>query len=129
MTLEFTGKEICDSYPGESEAFAISATDGKKLLVLKFAITNTSEQETKVDLLSTQTKYRIAVDGERSKKALTTMLPYDMAFYVDTLSAGSSAETVLITEVDADSAETIASVTLQLKNESKSHTIQLVGGE
>ena len=51
VILEYTGQEICDSYPGESEAFAVSATEGKKLLVLKFSITNTLEQEVRVDLL------------------------------------------------------------------------------
>ncbi len=57
------------------------------------------------------------------------MLPYDMAFYADTLPAGASAEAVLIVMVDADTAESISSVALQLKNESKSHTIQLSSGE
>ncbi len=125
VILEYTGQEICDSYPGESEAFAVSATEGKKLLVLKFSITNTLEQEVRVDLLSTEIIYRISVDGERSRRALTTMLPNDMAFYADTLSAGASAEAVLVTEVNAEKAEAIASVTVQIKNESKSHTIQL----
>lgn len=125
VVLEFAGKVICDSYPDESDAFAVSATQGKKLLILKFSITNTMEQETKVDLFSSQTTYRIAVDGERSRRALTTMLPNDLAFYVDTLPAGASAEAVLVMEVDADRAETIDTVTVQMKNESKSHTIQL----
>ena len=125
VILEYTGQEIRDSYPGESEAFAVSATEGKKLLVLKFSITNTLEQEVRVDLLSTEIIYRISVDGERSRRALTTMLPNDMAFYADTLSAGASAEAVLVTEVNAEKAEAIASVTVQIKNESKSHTIQL----
>ncbi len=125
VALEFAGQVVCDSYPDESDAFAVSATQGKKLLILKFSITNTLEQETRVDLFSSEITYRIAVDGERSRRALTTMLPNDMAFYVDTLSAGASAEAVLVTEVDADSADTIASVTIQMKNGSKSHTIQL----
>ncbi len=129
VTLAFAGQEVCDSYPGESDAFAVTATEGKKLLVLKFTITNTLEQETKVDLLSSETTYRIAVNGEKAKRALNTMLPNDMAFYVDTLSAGASAEAVLVVMVDADMAESISSVTLQLKNESKSHTIQLSSGE
>lgn len=129
VVLEFAGKVICDSYPEEGDAFAVTATQGKKLLILKFSITNTLEQEVKVDLFSSEAVYRIAVDGGRSRRALTTMLPTDMAFYVDTLQAGASAEAVLVTEVDADSADSIAVVTVEVKNESKSHTIQLSGDE
>lgn len=125
VTLEYTGQEVCDSYSGDSDAFAVTAADGKKLLVLKFSITNTLEQEAEVDLLSSQISYRIAVGEERSRKALPTMLPNDMAFYVETLSPGASAEAVLVVEVDADLAESGAPVTVQLKNESKSHTIHL----
>ncbi|MCI9338380.1 MAG: hypothetical protein HFH93_12760 [Lachnospiraceae bacterium] len=125
VTLTYAGLEICDSYPGESDAFAVTATEGKKLLVLKFSITNTLDQEARVDLLSTQTTYKISVDGERSRRAFTTMLPNDMAFYADTLSAGAGAEAVLVTEIDAEKAESVASVTVQIKNESKTHTIQL----
>ena len=87
VTLSFVGQEICDSYPGDSDYFAVTATEGKKLLVLKFSITNTLEQEARVDLLSSQTAYRIAVDGGRAGRALSTMLPNDLAFYADTLSA------------------------------------------
>lgn len=123
VVLEFAGKQICDRYPDESDAFAVSATQGKKLLILKFSIINTLEEEIKVDLLSSQITYRIAVDGERSRRALTTVLPNDMAFYVDTLSGGASAEAVLVTEVDED--KTDAAVTVQIINESKSYTIQL----
>lgn len=127
VILEYTGQEICDSYPADSDAFAVTATEGKKLLVLKFSITNTLEQEARVDLLSSQTSYRIAIGEERSRRALATLLPNDLAFYADTLPAGGSAEAVLVAEVDEGLAESAASITVQLKNESKSHTIQLTG--
>ena len=127
VVLEYTGQEICDSYPADSDAFAVTASEGKKLLVLKFSITNTLEQEIKVDLLSSQTSYRIAIGEERSRRALSTLLPNDLAFYVDTLPAGGSAEVVLVTEADEGLAESAASITVRLKNESKSHTIQLTG--
>lgn len=125
VVLKYTGQEICDSYPADSDAFAVTATEGKKLMILKFSITNTQEQETKVDLLSSQTSYRISIGEERSRRALATLLPNDMAFYADTLPAGGSAEVVLVTEVDESLAESGAPVAVQLKNESKSHTIQL----
>ncbi len=125
VTLNFTGQEICDSYPGESDYFAVTATEGKKLLVLKFSITNTLEQETRVDQLSSEATYRVAVNGEKAKRALSTMLPNDMAFYADTLSAGAGAEAVLVVEIPADAAEAISSVELQIKNESETCTIQL----
>lgn len=127
VELYFAGQALYDSYPGESDAFAVTAGEGKKLLVLTFSIANTSDQEARVDLLSSGTVYRIKVNEERSRKALPTVLPDDMAFYVDTLAAGASVETVLLLEVDAGLAESITSISLDLKNESKSHTILLFG--
>ena len=127
VELHFAGKAFYDSYPEDSDAFAVTAAQGRKLLVLAFSIVNTSEQEVRVDLMSSGTTYRITLNEERPRRALSTVLPNDMAFYVDTLAAGASAEAVLLIEVDAELEESNASVVLDLKNESKSHTILLSG--
>lgn len=126
VTFTFVGKELHDSYPEGSDAFSITATEGKKLLVLTFSLENTLDQEARIDLLSSGTSFRIAVNEERSKKALSTMWPDDLAFYADTLAAGASAQAVLLIDVDADLAESITAVSLEMRNESKSYTVQLI---
>ena len=45
-----------------------------------------------------------------------------------TLAAGENVKAVLVVEIDAGVADAVSSISLNLKNDSKSHTIQLYGG-
>lgn len=127
VSVSFTGYEVYDSYPPESDAFAVTAAEGKKLLVLNFSMTNTLNQEQSLDLLSSGTRYRIMVDDEYAQWSLPTMLPEDMSSYIGTIAAGESIRTVLVVEMDAEAAGAVSSIRLILRNELKSHTIQLTG--
>lgn len=127
VTVAYKGHACYDSYPAESDAFAVSASEGKKLLVVEFSMTNTLAEEQRVDLLSSGVRYRIRVNEAAAGHSLPTMLLNDMSSYVDTLEAGATVEVVLLVEVDQGTAESISSIVLSLKNESKSHTIQLYG--
>ena len=127
ISVSFSGYELCDSYPHDTknDFFAISAVQGKKLLILQFAINNDTSQEQTVDLLSAGTVYQIKVNGTITRRALMTMLLNDMTTFADTLPADGSAEAVLIIEVEENVAENLSGVSLNLKNESKTYTIQL----
>jgi hypothetical protein len=127
VTVVFTGQQVCDRYSeGDIEGFCVPAADGKKLLVLNFIINNGSEQEQKVDILSSGAIFGITVNGEYVRRALKTMLPEDMSTIRDlTLGAGEGMEAVLIIEVDNETAENISTAVLNVKNDSKAYTIQL----
>ena len=127
MNIIYQGEEICDSYSGDAsvDAFSLDATQGKKLLLLKFEITNQTGNNQQIELFSKSTVYRVTINESYSKNALTTMLTDDMSTYMGTVSAGESKEVVLIAEIDKNSAETITSVSLNFKNESKAGTIRL----
>lgn len=125
VNVAFADWEICDDYPGDSDVFNVSAGEGKKLFVLRFSITNAAQQEQEVDLLSSGTAYRITVNGEYSRRALTTMLLDDMSSYQGTLPAGENAEAVLIIEVE-EALGAVASLSLDVKNGEKTHTVELV---
>ena len=127
VTISYQGEAVCDSYSGDtsSDIFSLDATPGKKLLVLNFAIDNQSGSDQNIDLFSKTAVYRITVNGTYARNALTTMLMDDMSTYVDTIPAGESKNVVLIVEIEEDMADAISSISLNLKNESKSGTIQL----
>lgn len=132
VTITFRGQTVCDSYPNDSDSMAgtisVDAASGKKLLVLQFGLTNTTEQKIAVDLSSSEARYRVTVNGDHARWTLTTAgLPDDMASFRDTLPAGGSAEVVLIVEVEESAAAEISSISLGVKNESKIYTIQLIG--
>lgn len=128
IAINYQGMEVCDSYPqsGDADAyFALDATEGKRLVVLKFGIENHSQSEQHVDLLSQDANLRITANGGYTRNILTTMLTDDMATYTGDIPAGETVNVVLLAEADKDVADSIATLMLNLKNDSKTCTIQL----
>lgn len=127
LSVSYQGYELCNYYPHDEEGsyFSVQAVQGRELLVLQFSIVNNSGQEQNVDLLSSGTVYQVTVNGTVTRRTLLTMLMDDMTTFVNAIPAESSAEVVLVVEVEDSIADNLASVSLNLKNESKTYTIQL----
>ncbi len=122
----YTGYETVDFYPDEGEGiyFMMNATEGNKLLVLKFQAENPSGAETALDIAQSETRFKIVVDGER-KNAMTTMLSNDLAYYQGTLAAGESRELVLICEIPEEQATALSSLEIFMRNADGTATIPL----
>ena len=127
ISITYEDYMVTDSYPeDEAEYFALDASAGKKLLVLRFCLTNGTEQEEKINLLNTNSRYIITVNDSIRANALTTMLPNDMSTYEETLEPGQDQELVLLLEVNEDVAGAVQAIALRLKNASNEYTIQLL---
>lgn len=129
VSITYEDYMVADSYPEdgvEDDYFALDASMGKKLLVLRFHLTNGTEQEEKIDLLNTNSRYIITVNDSIRANALTTMLPNDMSTYEETLEPGQTQELVLLLEVNEDVAGAVQTIALRLKNASNEYTIQLL---
>lgn len=129
VSIAYEDYMVADSYPEDGAAeeyFALDASMGKKLLVLRFHLTNGTEQEESIDLLNTNSRYIITVNDSIRANALTTMLPNDMSTYMDTLEPGQTQELVLLLEVNEDVAGAVQKIALRLKNASNEYTIQLL---
>ncbi len=128
VAITYTGYETCDMYPENTESselyFFMNATQGNKLLVLKFNIENFSDAEKEVNIAQSNVRFKVSVDGVE-KNALTTMLLNDLAYYNGMLAAGESAELVLVCEVPVEQSENISSLALVLKNVDNEATISL----
>lgn len=127
VEISYAGYEIVDTYPeGEAKEayFFMSATEGNKLLVLRFSALNVSGEELSIDLSKSQTRYKIILNGTE-KNALTTMLLNDMAYYQGTLAANESIELVLLCEIQDDQTEFIDTLQLKMKSVDDSATISL----
>lgn len=112
ITFQYLGYDLTQSYPsdvsGENLFFAMDATEGSQLLVLRFMATNVTSADQTLNMLSYGTKFRVSVNGGAGQSVLTTMLLDDMQTYNDVIPAGYSIELVSIVEVpQADSVETI----------------------
>lgn len=127
VSISYIGYDLCSSYQEEDNSyFVLEASEGKRLLVLQFTVSNDSSEAQEINLLAREDNYRVTVNENYTRTALTTMLSNDMSTYLDTVEAGSIAEMVLLIEVDATEAENMQGITLNLKNESKTYTIQLL---
>ena len=127
VEISYAGYETVDTYPeGEAKEayFFMSATEGNKLLVLRFSALNVSGEELSIDLSKSQARYKIILNGTE-KNALTTMLLNDMAYYQGTLAANESIELVLLCEIQDDQTEFIDTLQLKMKSVDDSATISL----
>lgn len=112
ITFQYLGYDLTQSYPSntsdEDLFFAMDATDGSQLLVLRFMAANVSSTDLALNMLDYGARFRVSVNGQASQNVLTTMLLDDMQTYNDVLPAGYSVELVSVVEVpQADSVETI----------------------
>lgn len=126
MTVSYVGEEVCQSYSEEgNDYFVLEASPGKSLLVLKFQISNGSGSGQQIDMLHRKDTYRITVNESYSRTALTTMLSNDMSTYLGTIEQGETKEVVLLIEIEAEQAEALSSISLNLKNDTKVYSTQL----
>lgn len=107
VTFQYLGYELADSYPPEADGadvfFAMDATEGSQLLVLRFMATNTTSSDLILNMMDYGVRFRVSVNGEAGQSALTTMLLNDLQSYKDVLPAGYSVELVSIVEVPKSS--------------------------
>lgn len=104
FTVEFQGSEICDAYSGTDDdvvAFELQASEGNSLLVLKYSVTNITDQEQRFDMLSKNMKAKISVAGN-SRSALLTMLENDLLHADTMVGANETCTFVILTEIKAD---------------------------
>lgn len=124
----YSGVAISDKYPeeGTESYFAITPSEGNHILAVHFTLQNNADEDRDVDVLSTNAYFKIVLNGDYSRRALTTMLANDLSTYRETLSSGSEVDVVLLIETSLQDESEINSLELILKNESKVCTINLI---
>lgn len=127
VAFQYSGYELTQSYPetaeGEELYFAMDATEGTQLLVLRFTAANVSSEDITLNMPEYGARFRISVNGGESKSALSTMLLNDMQMYDDVIPAGSAVELVSIIEVPQT--ETVDTIDLILHGKDENCTIKL----
>lgn len=129
ITIRYTGYELKDIYiesDAEQEptniALAITASRGCKLLILNFDVSNTGEEDRTIDMPAAGSKFKISINGEAPKYALTTMLANDLSSFVGTVSPGTAQKLVLVGEIPEEREDSIESISLVMKNVSEDAT-------
>lgn len=127
ITFQYTGYELAESYPSGTEGgdvfFAMDATEGMQLLVLKFTASNGSSADQTLDMLGHGARFRVSVNGGSGENALSTMLLNDLQTYDDVIPAGSSVELVSIVEIPQSTA--VETIDFTLRGEAGNSVINL----
>lgn len=106
VELQYTGFLVTDHYPqADAPVFVLNAEQGKALLVMSFTLTNQSEEAVKLDLLTSEVRGEVVLDGGEKAKVLSTLLLEDLFTYNGELGAGESRELVLVAEIGEDMTE------------------------
>lgn len=107
--IQYTGYELLDTYPSTEDAtedgdvyFSLSAAPERKLLTMRFRITNTTTEVAKISLVDKEMLCKLVMPDGSKKNAMMTMLLNDLAFYDEELQTGESQEAVVIFEVKND---------------------------
>lgn len=124
LSLTFQGEEIYDSYPGEGEFFSLNASEGKKLMVLNFMLSNAGAGEQNLDLLGSNTAFHVTVNGEYTRRALPTILLNDLSTFVGAVPGEGSVEVVLVVEVEESLANAVTSLSLSVKGQGETSEIK-----
>lgn len=125
VDIEFQDYLVCDSYPQDEDAYVtVDASEGKKLLILRFSITNLGMDQT-VSLHDSSMTARIKINDSVSKNAYITLITDDITTYHRDMAQGDTDIAVLVTEFETYDLESIESIKLTLKNDLKDYTIIL----
>ena len=100
VNIAYSGYDTMSSYPGNgNSAFSVDASNGNKLVVAKFSVTNNSDSSTGVDLFNKTNSYTLKCSSGASYDRSITLLLDDFSIYKNTLNANASEETVLVFEI------------------------------
>lgn len=128
MELNYNSYEIVDTYPGGEDAnpyFSLDASEGKKLLVMSFSLSNTSDTEKEVDFFSKAPRCTVIINGTIRQNALSTLLLEDFSTFIGTVKAGETVSLVLLAEVDESALAEISELSLSVKTEAGTASIPL----
>ena len=112
LTVTYTGAYVADDYV-ESDLYTADAKQGKKFYIMKFTISNTTQNDIMVDNLTKGFRFKLT-SGEISINGELTLLMTDFSSYVGTIGAGQAVETVLLFEVPEGSVDSIVEPTLEI---------------
>ncbi len=128
VSISYAYYMILDSYPSynqEGVFIEIEAPAGYKLLVVKFDVENSTNEDQYIDMYSKDLEYNIILNNEKSAKQMLTILMDDLYTYQTTIEASMREETVLLFQISESIADQINDLKLRVSYQDESKVIQL----
>ncbi len=123
VSITYKNVKECKVYP-ENKPEAITARKGHKFLVATFKITNNSNKDRKLDLLSSGVSYGLKINEKMMVSSILTVLPNDLTCFQETVKVNQAIEAVVVFEVD-DSVKTSDAVFKAYGKQNKSYEVRM----
>ena len=127
VSIKYLDYLLTDIYPANvDEFYQVEAGIGKKLLILKFELSNTGVDPKTVNMIGKDFQYRVKINDDKEKlTVLTPTLEDELSTYMDTLISGQSVELVLVAEFDEADVADVNSLHLSVVTKDKRDTVKL----
>ena len=103
----------------------MDAAQGKKLLVMHFDLEGLPEEDVDCNLFDYDIKMRVNINDTVSATVLTTLIPNDLASYMDVVKAGEMVDVVAVAEIDDMTEEEIQTLILRAASGAQTCAVQL----
>ena len=127
ISITYTGVVVDDVFPkAEGEpVFALKAFTGNKLVVLKFDVTNTTNEDISLDMVSKNLTIKGIFNKSIKTIAQVTLLPEALNTFKETIPAGKTVQTVLVFEMTETNANNLTSIVLDIKSSKGTNSVNI----
>lgn len=127
VSVKYTGVIVDDVFPkAEGEpVFALKAYTGNKLVVLKFDVTNTTNSDITLDMVSKNLTIKGIFNKSIKTIAQVTLLPEALNTFKETIPAGKTVQTYLVFEMTETNANNLTSIVLDIKSSKGTNTVNI----
>lgn len=120
LDFAYKGYDVTDYIQGS--AFSVNASPGKRLVVMNFTVSNTTDSEIVCDLKSSKTRFKGYFNGKMLSPLGTAFLPNDIASFDKNtkFKAKDKEDCVLVFDVPKDLADALTEVRLSVTKDGDS---------
>jgi hypothetical protein len=119
---------VTDQYPatGEEEQYLnLEASEGYQLLVVRFQVTNVTEDMVDVSMIDKDVDYRIVCNGSKAAKPMLTILMEDLNNLETSVKPGEEQEAVLVFQVSDTMKDALDTIELKVNYDGVDNVVKI----
>lgn len=129
ISITYNDYIITDQYPAtdaDGQFIYLEATEGYQLLVLRFNISNTSDDTMNLTMLDEEIDYKIVCNKKHAANPMLTILMNDLETIETTLSSKEVQEGVLIFQISNDMKDKLENMELKVEHNNTENVITIL---
>jgi len=125
LEVSYLGMELSNEFLGGQGAYDVFPESGKKLLVLKFQLSNLSKEKLSVNILKQIEKFTLKINDAKTVSSMITILPTDMGTLETTLEVGGKQESYLFFQVSQQTQDEFNAIEFIVKRGAKDYKVKI----